>query len=122
MTAQPIRQPIRRATSAHHLPHHHEDASRRPGGHDTSLESSTTRTAVGGSWAVPVAEDLRDLYGAVARLDTADLTVDCHVYSCPWCPLDVVDANTLAVQIMERHLDRHIAAGDHERPLLRVVA
>jgi hypothetical protein len=75
--------------------------------------------------AAPVAEDLRDLSGAVARLDRAELAAvpgDWFVYSCPWCPLDVVDANTLAVQIMERHLDRHVAAGDHDRPALRIVA
>lgn len=54
--------------------------------------------------------------------DLAALPADWFVYSCPWCPVDVVDANSLAVQIMERHLDRHVAAGDHERPELRVVA
>lgn len=72
-----------------------------------------------------VAEDLRDLSGAVERLDRdelAGLSGDWFIYSCPWCPLDVVDANTLAVQVMERHLDRHVAAGDHQRPNLRVVA
>jgi hypothetical protein len=77
------------------------------------------------TFAVPVAEDLRDLSGAVARLDRADLaslSADWFIYSCPWCHLDVVDANTLAVQIMERHLDKHVASGDHERPLLRVVS
>ena len=47
---------------------------------------------------------------------------DWWIYSCPWCSLDVVDANTMAVAIMERHLDRHVAAGDHQRPALRVVA
>lgn len=47
---------------------------------------------------------------------------DWFVYSCPWCNLDVVDANAMAVAIMERHLDRHIAAGDHQVVALRVVA
>jgi hypothetical protein len=54
--------------------------------------------------------------------ELTSLPPDWFVYSCPWCPVDVVDGNSLAVQIMERHLDRHVAAGDHERPGLRVVA
>lgn len=54
--------------------------------------------------------------------ELASLPPDWFVYSCPWCPVDVVDGNSLAVQIMERHLDRHVAAGDHERAGLRVVA
>jgi hypothetical protein len=66
----------------------------------------------------PMPERLR----LAERLPELATLPDWFVYSCPWCPADVVDANSLAVQIMERHLDRHVAAGDHERPGLRVVA
>lgn len=40
--------------------------------------------------------------------------VDLFGYSCPWCPVVVVDAGlTPAVQVFEWHVDQHFAAGDH---------
>lgn len=34
-------------------------------------------------------------------------------YSCPWCPVVVVDAGLMsAVTVFERHVDVHLAAGD----------
>lgn len=35
-------------------------------------------------------------------------------YACPWCPVIVVDVSMPAVRVFEHHLDRHIAAGDHQ--------
>lgn len=80
------------------------------GAHEALLDLATQPTPLPArlslSWRAPV---------------RSTMSSEWWVYSCPWCSLEVSDANSMAVAIMERHLDRHVAAGDHERPALRVV-